>query len=365
MTARSETINRATLEIAMNILELPTYRRRCDDFQTIFGLPPQGVLTAMSATGDDIPTQRPKVPIAIDAVGMRRPHVLIGIRDPFGSGVEVRAICTVTLRARVPETHRGLHISRIGAVLADSTAESYRDVHEYARKVASAVAEREYGAADVLVRASVPYVEDVSSEGAARPKRSLEHLRVIARCRIEAGAVTMDAGLHVTHIVACPCVQQTAIHTLRASGQASSSRESFGAGPIDLPDLPFMTHSQRCTMAVMIRHLRAPFSPHAMLSALDDVLVRTCNTLPRDAELACVYRAHRSPQFIEDALRDGVEAVARLWRPELPFSRIDARARSAESIHDFDLHASTTLTAARARTLAGGAVPHDEPADTL
>lgn len=76
---------------------------------------------------------------------------------------------------------------------------------------------------------------------------------------------------------------------------------------------------------------------------MDSVLLRTCNTLPRDAELSLVYRAHREPQFIEDAPRAAAVSVACLWSPGASFGRIVGRSRSLESIHGHDLTASLTL----------------------
>jgi GTP cyclohydrolase FolE2 len=82
-----------------------------------------------------------------------------------------------------------------------------------------------------------------------------------------------------------------------------------------------------------------------VLAALDTVLVRTCNTLPRDLELACVFRAHQRPQFIEDAVRAAAVAVAGALMPGVRFRRLAVRSRSLESIHEFDLDASLALDA--------------------
>ena len=112
------------------------------------------------------------------------------------------------------------------------------------------------------------------------------------------------------------------------------------------PFVPLMTHSQRCTTKVIACDVTERRSPADMLARLDDVLVRTCNTLPRDAELSCVYRAHRSPQFIEDALRAAVMAIAGSWPSASSFHHIVGRSRSVESIHEHDLTASLRVNAA-------------------
>ena len=76
---------------------------------------------------------------------------------------------------------------------------------------------------------------------------------------------------------------------------------------------------------------------HELLRAMDRVIFRTCNTLPRDLELALVYRAHREPQFVEDAARSLAAACRQLRPSSGPDDRIRIESRSLESIHGHDI----------------------------
>jgi GTP cyclohydrolase FolE2 len=114
---------------------------------------------------------------------------------------------------------------------------------------------------------------------------------------------------------------------------------------------PVLTHSQGCTTKILVRGLRTAFPVRAAIDQLDAAVVRTMNTLPRGSELSMVYRAHATPQFIEDALREALWAVYTAL-DGAPFRSLRGTSTSAESIHDFDLSAAATLTAVAARRLA-------------
>lgn len=321
---------------------LPRFRRTGPSFQDLFGVPAADVLTSMDRAGDDVPSGRPFHELDIDAVGMQMRSVVIGIQDPFGSARDVHVVCTVRVSATVPGSRRGVHASRIGDVIAESATMMYRDLPEYAGRVAEAVARSQYGGARVTVHGRLPYAEEIQADRSSRCKLSLEHLHLIVRQTVRGARMATDVGLRVDHLIACPCVQKTYQHAHRIR---EGSAEGIGSDE----RLPLMTHSQRCATSVLVCGVDESRSPVDMLARLDRVLVRTSSTLPRDAELMCVYRAHRAPQFIEDALRAAVVAVADLWAPPASFRAIVGRSRSLESIHPHDLTAALTLQASDVR----------------
>ena len=312
---------------------LPRYRRAHVPFADLMGAPASRVLASMDEAGDDVPVQRPAHMLHVDSVALKRRAVVVRIGDPFESLDEVSAVCTLDVAVGVPAARRGIHVSRIGHVIADTAMAAYRDVPAVAEAVAREVARTQYGHASVTVRARVPYLEAVGDHRGG--KLSLEHLHVIARQRIEPGRESRDIGLRVTHLVACPCVQQTYKH----------SRLSQRGGEAHPPSDLLMTHSQRCSTTVIAHDVTGMPSVAALLARLDAVLFRTCNTLPRDAELALVYRAHRTPQFIEDAIRAAIVAVAQAWPSSGTYREISGRARSVESIHEYDLTATLRVSA--------------------
>jgi GTP cyclohydrolase FolE2 len=317
-------------------IALPRYRRSGQSFREMLGAAAADVLAAMDDAGDDVPCQVPREAIDLDGVGIRRHDVIISIEDPFGGQGSVNAVCSLDIAAAVPRIRRGVHLSRLGQIVAESVTVTHRDLSAYARTLAQAVAGSQYGEAQVRVHARIPYVEDVQADSAGRGKVSLEHLDALARHTCRGGANAHAVGLRVTHLLACPCVQNTYRHATRLRDGLACDRSPASA-------MPLLTHSQRCLTTIMVHAPSESRSSVQMLRRLDDVLFRTCNTLPRDAELALVYRAHRTPQFIEDALRAATTAIADLWPSPCSFAGIVARARSLESIHGHDLRASLTL----------------------
>jgi GTP cyclohydrolase FolE2 len=321
---------------------LPTYQRRAPKFPSLFGVPANQVVRAMNDADDDLVSLPPRVRIALDRVGVKRTRVPVRIDDPFGSGTPTVATCGVTIGCPVPSNRRGLHMSRLGDALARSVRPTYPDLATYARALAGAVAAVEYGGpVSVRVRASIPYLEEVGPDSDTQSKLSLEHLSLLARVTLDADAeVESQSGMRFTHMVACPCVQKMYRHARAIS-------------PEPLPDgeagRPAFTHSQRCVTSVLASGLREPFSVLAFLPRLDEVIVRTLNTLPRDSELAMVYRAHDTPQFVEDALRETLWALYRTLGGPDAFTLLRGWSRSQESIHDFDLSASGMLTPDEAR----------------
>jgi GTP cyclohydrolase FolE2 len=329
---------------------LPVHRRRVETFEAIFKAPVARVLAVMNEAGEDLVDATPRVAIDLRGVGYRRAHVPVSMQDPFGSGALVTAMCNVTVECAVPRGRRGVHVSRLGDAIARSALESYTGVSAYARELALAISRSQRDEpATVAVRASIPYVEEVALETGSQPKSSLEDLVLVAKARVRHARVRIDSGIRFTHIVACPCVQKTGEHARAASLDRGSA--ALDAGPA-------FTHTQRCTTTVTVCGLAEPLPVRDILSALDRVVVRTMSTLPRGAELAMVYRAHRSPQFIEDAVRETLWAVYTALDPVAPFDRVRARSCSRESIHAFDLTASGLLTREAAirctRALAAG-----------
>ncbi len=317
----------------------PRHTRTGPSFREQFGADAAEVLASMDRAGDDVPNQTPACRIDIAGVGMRRRGIIVSLRDPFESLDEVNAVCTVEISAGVPATHRGIHTSRIGHVIAETSGDTYRDALAYAETVARAVADTQYGRARVTVHARIPYLEQAARGRPGARKLSLEHLHVIARHAIEPGRASSDIGLRVRHLTACPCVQQTYRHATLAP---RSRQADDGAGSADT----LMTHSQRCVTTVMAHGVRERVRVAGMLEMLDEVLIRTGSTLPRDDELSVVYRAHRTPQFIEDALRAAALAMTRVLSSPAAFDRVSGQARSIESIHDFDLTARLSLRSA-------------------
>lgn len=321
-------------------------------FRDLFDVSPDTVIREAMLADGDVPDRAPAIALAIRSVSMRRGDVVLRVSDPLGGGEERLANCVLTVGAAVPSERSGLHVSRIGDAIAASARGVQPSLEEYTVVLAATIADREYGRASVAVDARLPRVEEMDPVGAAPAKRSLETLNLIVRTTVTDGEITTDAGLRVSHIVACPCVQETYKHVLRVRGIGAWAEE-----------LPLITHTQRCTTTVVAGGLRRPLPVAAVLGRLDGVLVLTKNTLPRHEELAMVYRAHRCPQFVEDASRAAVVALSRALDGPGACEYLDVTSRSVESIHEYDLEASLRLDATEVWAQASTILPPESVDD--
>lgn len=305
---------------------LPTQTRPAHDFEATFGRSAKDALASMNAAGDDIPRQVPRHPIAA-RVGLSRRSVPVTLANPFGQPSLIHLACSVDVHVGLQADQRGIHVSRIGHVLAQLAEQPQGSLHAYAVSLCERVAEVEAcGSADVEVSGVLSYVEHV---GGVSQRSSIEHLTISAEARYRDGRTDAGHGLAFNHIIACPCVQQTYRH--------SSALSDADRTAVDDPRRPLATHSQRCHTRIDLGGCDAPVRLDRLLDVVDRVVVRCRNTLPRDLELLAVHRAHREPQFVEDVVRDLLAAVHRSIRDEHPAALIRIRSTSQESIHDFDL----------------------------
>lgn len=281
-------------------------------------------IAAMDNGGCDIPRQAPRRPLALRRVGVKRRAIPVRIKDPLGGRGTVELSCAVEASVELGSARRGIHVSRIGDVLARLSAKRHASLAEFAAKLAEALClNHQSDRASVAVEGTLSYEEEISG---VKEKLSLEHLDLFAHAVATKGRIVCSSGIAFNHITACPCVQETYRH---------SFFEDDSLGKIKLP---LFTHTQRCQTRLTLVDVvpRPPLS--VLLDAIDSVVVRSQNTLPREFELLNVYRAHVQPQFLEDTLRDLLYALYQVIGPNALEAGIRIESSSFESIHDFDLH---------------------------
>lgn len=310
---------------------LPRHVRGGAKFSDVFDRRADHALAAMDAHGDDIASQTPSVHVGLQHVGVERRSIPVTIADPFGADGVVQIPCAVSVTVALDPDRRGIHVSRVGDLLATRTGDTFASLVDYADALLiDMLSAQACSSGTVRVSGVLSYLEDVAS---VRPRASLEHLDVIGEAAAASGRRRRTVGLAFRHLTACPCVQQTLEHATGATHDPAA------------PTLPLLTHSQRCTTRVTIESDATTLSIADLLQAVDQVVVRTQNTLPRDAELLAVFAAHARAQFVEDVVRDLVRAVWLRLPDALDSTTIAVESRSEESIHDFDLVASTRHTA--------------------
>jgi GTP cyclohydrolase FolE2 len=305
-------------------------------FHSHFQVKAEHVILDMDQAGDDPAQQAPSFAIPIRRVGVDRHHVPVRLQ-PTSKEAPQTLQCRVRVRTELPATHRGIHVSRLGDVVADLAERTFVDLTDYARTCATMVAHRQYGGpTEVEVSGNLSFVTPVLGWKDEKSKRSLDTIGVHAACFWTPGVFTCQFGLEVDHITACPCVQQTMKHTARRAATLPTL-------PPGAP--PLLTHSQRCRTRVAISTSDGPLpSLESLLRAVEQVVFRTQSTLPREHELLLVHESHRRPQFLEDVLREVAMAVAGVCSGMAQETVVTVSSTSFESIHEYDLHGQLSWT---------------------
>ncbi len=312
---------------------LPQFNRNWAGFSEVFGISADRVISSMNQAGDDIPEQEPKYSISLNSVGVSRSNIPVQILDPFGSGEVVQVSCSIVAETAVPYYKRGIHMSRIGDIIAQLTQKVFVSLQEYSLNLANLLTDLEYGGSSkVEVKGELSYLEQVEGWKPEKNKVSLEHIGLTATTYTKQEKdYIQDAGIEFSNITACPCVQSTYRHTLL---QSNSELDKHLINPL-------ITHSQRCRTKVEILNIHGQLNIplEEILNQIDLGVVRVLNTLPREYELLMVYQAHKYPQFIEDVVREIAVKVSQVTQNNFPTSSIRVTSQSMESIHDFNIQA--------------------------
>lgn len=302
-------------------------------FSEQFGIAPKTVIDAMDKNGDDIPLQSPKSGIEIQKVGVVRDNVPITVISPFDPQEITTLNAKLILDTLVPNTRRGIHMSRIGHIVAKLSEDQHDSIVRASMNLANQLSATQYDTrSSTRIVAPFSFITTVPGRNGV-DKKSLDSISLMAGFDTDTGHGHVGVG--VDHMTACPCVQQTLKHTLVESGEMDTSKVDV------LP--PLMTHSQRSKTFVSIEG-----KPEALPSiteihgVLDEALTLVQNTLPREHELALVHRAHANPQFIEDVVRDVATRLKKMLG-SIKTAMVTVKSSSIESIHGFDIHAECSL----------------------
>src|SRR5436190_769630 len=104
----------------------PTHQRLRPAFSDLFDRDQRETILAMDEAGADIPSQSPAIPLTIQHVGVTRSSIPVVIMDPLGGGEVVQLSCEIETRVSLGSSRRGIHVSRIGDLLARLTGRVFQ-----------------------------------------------------------------------------------------------------------------------------------------------------------------------------------------------------------------------------------------------
>jgi len=294
-------------------------------FEDLFENSAAVTIRSMDNAKDDIASQTPKARITIPRVGFARDNIPVNISNPLSESENITVFCNVSIHTGVPCNTRGVHMSRMNNILASTSLAKYKNLQDFCCQLAREIFTSHYQrSTEVYASAVLPIYSNVKGWKEEKNKVSLDHIKILAKTVYDGATVSETAGIEVNHITACPCVQKTFAH-------ANNLQEMH---------IPLLTHSQRSTTCVEISNLTGPLSLEELISAVDAVIFRVQNTLPREYELKKVFEAHSKPQFIEDVVRDVALEVSKRFKGKTENGMVHISSSSQESIHDFNITAN-------------------------
>ncbi len=276
----------------------------------------------------DVPEQPPSFPVELQKVGISGKTVWIRLAQNRGGHIPFTASIFVNL----PADRRGIHMSRIEQVITDLHEKKFTCLSEYGKQFAHRVLKAQnaqhvsvelYGRLPFSQQAPVSRLVSIDTVEASLSVE-IDKAREGTREKI-----TMGAAVH--HLTACPC-------TL-SYNEVLFNRFS--------DPCPMATHSQRSITELSVSsQVYEKFPSHDELVAiLAGVLHVSQDLLKRPDETELVLKAHRSPQFAEDTVREVAQAAGDALQERLPpETEIRIKTTSLESIHIHDVECCLQIT---------------------
>ena len=284
-------------------------------------------------TVPDVQSGVPATQVSLSRVGVTGVEKVIRVRageqeNLFYAEME----CFVDLEPR----QAGVHMSRFEEIVGEAIdevvlGEAFR-AEVLAAHVAERVRERQHGRrAEVSVTARYP-------ETVATPQSGIETQEIYVlfgtAVASEAGTRTLT-GVQAQGMTACPCAQEmvTGLSRERLAAQG------FDAEQIEriVDAVPIATHNQR---GIGTLHVGCPEGGPAWIDAPGLLRIvegsmssEIYELMKRPDEMSVVVKAHETPRFVEDCVREMVRQVVDGY-PDLPDDAfVMARQENLETIH--------------------------------
>ncbi len=276
----------------------------------------------------DVPEEIPSFPMDLYKVGISGKTVWISLSDNKGGHIPFTAAVFVNL----PANRRGIHMSRIEQVITALHGEEFSSLPEYGRQLVSQVLEAQNAQhvslelSGRLPLAKQAPVSRLTSIDTMEASLSVELEKKEAEIREK-----IKIGVNVHHLTACPCT-------------LSYNEVLFDRFNDSWPQA---THSQRSITEISVSPPKYEQLPtyDELIAILSEVLHVSQDLLKRPDETELVLKAHRSPQFAEDSVREVARAAGKKFKTTLPSeTEIEIKTLSLESIHIHDVECSLQTT---------------------
>ena len=297
-----------------------------------------GVLTRVRR---DVQESRPAVSLALNRAGVTGVRTLVSLGPGF-AGLQ-STIATFDIFADLDSQHSGVHMSRFSQDLEDALSEltsaDGRGIDELALAIADRVVQSQRAErAEVTARAEIALPRVTPASG----KDTREFYTVLARAVVAPDHRRRLIGVEAEGITACPCAQSMVAEDtssrLAAAGFPASEIERI----VSL--MPVATHNQRGRGTLLVGAERAADIATLVEIVEQSMSSETYDLLKRPDELFVVNKAHATPRFVEDVVREMLRFAADAFQDVGDDGFVLARQINYESIHKHDAVAESCST---------------------
>jgi GTP cyclohydrolase-4 len=305
----------------------------------------------------DVQSGLPATQVSLSRVGVTGVEKVIRVRDNDRENLFYAEMeCFVDLEPR----QAGVHMSRFEEIVGEAIdevvlGEAFK-AEVLAAHVAEKVRERQHGRrAEVSLTARYPEIATTPESGIETQEIYVLFGTAVAS---EAGTRTLT-GVQAQGMTACPCAQEMVTGLSRERLSAAGFDDAQIERIVDV--VPIATHNQR---GIGTLHIGCPEGGPAWIDAPD--LLRIVESsmsseiyelMKRPDEMSVVVKAHETPRFVEDCVREMIRQVVEGY-PDLPDDAfVMARQENLETIHRHNVVAERygTLGELRAELTSGEA----------
>ena len=267
----------------------------------------------------------------ITRVGVTGVKKLVHIERP-DKNTASSLVVKMDLFVDLPASQKGSHMSRNLELVSDiidmNLQKPVSDLESFCATIAKLLLEKHEYATFSEVKAEADYfLERTYPSG----KKGLEPYKLLAEARANKdGEIKKLIGVKVIGMTACPCAMEVI-------------RKLDGYGEKDVPP----THNQRNITTLMIEVPGDDRSVDA--NDLIDIAEQSLSTptygiLKRMEEGQLVFDAHKNPKFVEDVVRDILNAILKKYKELHDDVLVVVRSESEESIHKHNAFAERVTT---------------------
>ncbi|ENO11760.1 GTP cyclohydrolase MptA [Thermoplasmatales archaeon SCGC AB-539-C06] len=267
----------------------------------------------------------------ITRVGVTGVKKLVHIKRP-DKNTASHLVVKMDLFVDLPASQKGSHMSRNLELVSDlidmNLQKPVSDLESFCATIAKLLLEKHEYATFSEVKAEADYfLERTYPSG----KKGLEPYKLLAEARANNnGEIKKLIGVKVIGMTACPCAMEVI-------------RKLDGYGEKDVPP----THNQRNITTLMIE---VPGDDRTVdANDLIDIAEQSLSTptygiLKRREEGQLVFDAHKNPKFVEDVVRDILNAILKKYEELHDDVLVVVRSESEESIHKHNAFAERVTT---------------------